>query len=517
MNRTSGEALYSRFLRGLDMGADGVALRVGAEEIRYAELHRLALRWAGALLAGAAEPPRAIGVLAGKGVEAYAGILAVLYTGAAVVPLHPDFPAERTRRMLEMSSATAVLADAGGLGVLSEMLADGLDIPVLAPGLDGVGGAGLRRIPLDGVEPLAEPRPVASSDTAYMLFTSGSTGRPKGVPITHGNTRHYFQLLDKRYDFGPQDVFTQTFDLNFDCAMFDLFSAWGAGASVHPIPAQAYRDIPAFLAERGVTVWFSTPSSIALLRRMGGLTPGAMPALRWSFFAGEALREADAADWQAAAPGSAVENLYGPTELTVTVTRHRWWPDVSPGLCVNGLVPIGAVHEGHEHLLLGEDGEIRDGEGELCITGPQMTRGYLDPRDDEQRFLRHDGRLWYRTGDRVRTLGNGELIYLGRRDSQVQVQGWRVELAEVEHAVRACEGVVDAVTVTKPVDGGLELVVFYTGTAARPGELAGRLRRILPQGMVPKHYRHLEEFPLNSNRKIDRLRLADVAAGLPAR
>ncbi|WP_415840173.1 AMP-binding protein, partial [Nocardiopsis gilva] len=366
--------------------------------------------------------------------------------------------------------------------------------------------------PLDPAHALTAPRPVTADDTAYMLFTSGSTGVPKGVPISHGNTHHYFGLLDERYDFTPDDVFSQTFDLNFDCGMFDLFCAWGAGASVTYMPPQAYRDIPAFMAEQGMTVWFSTPSSIALLRRMGALTPGSMPSLRWSFFAGEALRMDDVADWHAAAPNSTVENLYGPTELTVTITGHRWSPEETPKLGINGLMPIGRVHEGHDHLLLDADGVPTDAdEGELCITGPQMTAGYLDPADNKGRFVEHDGRSWYRTGDRIRRAENGELVYVGRLDAQVQVQGWRVELAEIEYALRGVDDVEDAVTVTREGEGGTELVVFYTGAPTSPAALARELRRVLPPGMLPKEYRHVAEFPLNPNRKIDRGRLASDA------
>ncbi len=517
MNETAGPALYARFLRGLAVSPGRAAIRVGTQTVSYEAAHELALRWAGALVAASPAPPRAVGVLAGKGVESYVGLLAALYTGATVVPLHPDFPAIRTKRMLELAGVSALLADERGLAVLAEMSAAGTDIPVLAPGHSSGNGssagcAGFRMIPLRQGDSLGQPRPVRGSDTAYMLFTSGSTGRPKGVPITHGNTHHYFELLDKRYDFTADDVFSQNFDLNFDCAMFDLFCAWGAGASVHAVPAPAYRNMPAFLAEHGMTVWFSTPSSIPLIRRMAGLTQDAMPTLRWSLFAGEALQAADAADWQAAASRSTVENIYGPTELTVTVTGHRWLPRTSPGLCVNGLVPIGTVHEGHDYLLLTAAGALAGTEGELCITGPQMTAGYLDPEDNRGRFLQRDGRTWYRTGDRVRRLHNGELIYLGRLDAQVQLHGLRVELAEIEHALRGCAGVRDAVAVTRSAASGAELVVFYTGTPAPAAQLAGQLRRILPPGMLPRQYRHLDELPLNSNRKIDRSRLARDAA-----
>ncbi|MFB8396970.1 AMP-binding protein [Streptomyces yangpuensis] len=498
MTEQQPHALYQRFLRGLALGPDHPALRLGAETVSYRALHEQALTWAGSL--GTA---KVVGVLAGKTVTAYAGILGGLYAGATVVPLHPDFPAPRTQRMLELSAAAALIADERGLAAL-RTLGDGFDTPVIQP---------------DPALALPEPRPVDPSDVAYMLFTSGSTGRPKGVPITHASTHHYFELLDSRYDFTPDDVFTQSFDLNFDCAMFDLFCAWGAGAVVDPVPPTAYRDIPAYLAERGTTVWFSTPSAISLIRRVGGLGQAALPGLRWSFFAGEALRCEDAADWQAAAPGSTLENIYGPTELTVTITGHRWDPERSPGLAVNGLVPIGTVHEGHDHVLLAEDGSETPDEGELLITGPQMSSGYLDPEDNQGRFVERDGRLWYRTGDRVRRLPGGELIYLGRLDSQVQVQGWRVELAEVDHALRGCEGVEDVVTVARPVEGSTELVVFYTGQVRQPAMLARALREVLPKGMLPRHFEHITEFPLNSNRKVDRPVLAERARELltPAR
>ncbi|WP_221353569.1 amino acid adenylation domain-containing protein [Streptomyces beigongshangae] len=493
----TGRGLHERFLRGLELSPGRTAVRVDAESLTYEAMHELALRRAGALLAMAPQPPRAVAVLADKSPFAYVGILAAMYAGVTVVPLNPRFPAERTRRMLVAAGVSAVLADAAGRASLAET---GLDLPVLdesapAPALDA-------------------PAAVRPSDVAYILFTSGSTGRPKGVPITHAANDHYFTLLDKRYDFGPEDVFCQNVDLNFDCAMFEMFCAWGNGAAVHAIPPAAHRDLPAFFAERRMTVWFSTPSGISFIKRMGGLTPGSMPTLRWSFFAGEALLCEDAAAWQVAAPRSRIENLYGPTEGTVTITGHRWSPETSPALAVNGVVPIGRVHEGHEHILLDEGTESQT-EGELCISGPQMTSGYLDPEDDHGRFLERDGRRWYRTGDRVRRLADGELVYLGRLDAQVQIHGFRIELAEIDHVVRQYPGVQNAAAVTRPAaHGGLELVVYYTGDRVPPAALRQALATHLPDAMLPKAFLHVAEFPLNSNRKVDRARLAREAAAL---
>lgn len=362
MDSIAEHALYARFLRGLRAFPRRPALRVGTRTVSYEEAHETALRWSGAALAAAARPPRAVGVLTGRSTDAYLAVLAALYTGAAVVPLHAEFPVERTREMLRAAGVSVVLADEQGLATLA---ATGLDLPAV-PAAAARGPAG-RAAGLDA------PRPVAPDDTAYVLFTSGSTGRPKGVPITHANTAHYFGLMDHRYDFTETDVFSQTFDLNFDCAMFDLFCAWGAGARVQAIPPLAYRDLPDFFTECGMTVWFSTPSVVALSRRLSGLVADSMPTLRWSLFAGEALRQADAEEWQRAASRSTLENIYGPTELTITIAGHRWDPERSPARCVNGLVPIGAVHAGHDHLLLGSDGGVDPTEGELCVSGPQTT------------------------------------------------------------------------------------------------------------------------------------------------
>ncbi|MDY0810599.1 AMP-binding protein [Kitasatospora purpeofusca] len=153
-------------------------------------------------------------------------------------------------------------------------------------------------------------------------------------------------------------------------------------------------------------------------------------------------------------------------------------------------------------------------EGELWVTGPQTIAGYLDPADDEGRFVDFDGRRWYRTGDRVRANPDGELAYVGRMDSQVKVHGWRVELAEVDHLVRQCDGVRDAATVARPTAHGVELIVSYTGEEVAEPALADALRVVLQSSTLPRRYVHLDRLPLNANRKVDRLALRERAAEL---
>jgi amino acid adenylation domain-containing protein len=503
--------LPGRFQRGLALSADREAIRVLGRGITYAQAHELALNWAGNLLHACSEPPRAIGVLAGKGVESYIGILAALYCGVPAVPLQPDFPVARTRHMLRAASVSALITDERGYRLLPELF-EAPGVPVIAPGA----GPGGRANPasLDPRLSLDEPGPAAMSDAAYILFTSGSTGRPKGIAITHANLDYYFQVLEGRYGFGPDDVFSQVFDPAFDCAIFDLFGAWGAGGTLVSVPGQAYRAMSDFVTAAGITVWYSTPAAISVVARRGGLGPGSMPTLRLSTFAGDALKAADAAAWQEAAPDAILDNLYGPAETTITCTVYRWSRETSPGECLNGIVPIGRLHPGHDFIFLDEDGRENAVEGELCVSGPQVTPGYLDPEDDRRRFVTRGYRRWYLTGDRMRLSAHGDLLFLGRTDNQVQIQGWRTELTEVDHQVRRCAGIQDAVTVPAMIDGRLQLVAFYTGTPATSAEFARQLLTTLPQQMLPRHYRHLDELPLSLNRKVDRQALRQRAAEL---
>ncbi len=486
--------LHEWFGRGLALDPAATALRIGAKNFTYLRLHERALALAGDLVAMTGGRPRRVGLLAARSEQAYAGVLAAGYAGAAVVPLNPEFPAERTRRMIAAAGLDALIADARGLTVLPELA-------------DELGSAPVVTEPV--CPPLDRPRQVAPDDIAYILFTSGSTGRPKGVPVRHSNVHAYLRFVHARYAFGRDDVFSQTFDLTFDLAMFDLFTAWGCGGTLVCVPSAALAALQEFIGHHGITVWFSSPSVISLARRRG-LAPGSLPSLRLSLFCGEPLLRHDAMDWQAAASRSRLENLYGPTELTISCTAYRWDPAAGHDPCVNDIVPIGTMHPGLRYLLLGADDRPDPVTGELCVTGTQLFPGYLDPADDLGRFTEHDGLRWYRTGDVVRVLPTSDLAYLGRRDHQVKIRGVRVELAEVEWGMRRCRGVHDAVAVA--VAG--ELVAFYLGERRPSAALTDELGTFFPRQQIPRLFHHLTEFPLNANRKTDRGALTALAAEL---
>lgn len=489
---------------------DATAIEVRHDSLTYAEFHDLVERLAAALVATAGKRPAAVGLLALRTLAAYTGYLAALRLGATVIPLNPAFPAGRNRAMLAAAGAEVVVVDERGAAQAEELLA-GTGVPALP--LSGEWRAGL---PARWDEPYTG-RP---EDVAYTLFTSGSTGTPKGVPIRHRNLGGYQPYFLERYAAGPGSRFSQTFDLTFDPSVFDMVVAWSSGGTL-VVPQGDELFTPArFVADRGITHWFSVPSIVSIAQRLRGLRPGSMPGLRWSMFAGERLTVEQARAWAAAAPNSTLENHYGPTELTITCNGYRLpadpadWPVTS-----NGTVPIGPVYPYLESLVMTEDGTVGE-EGELCVRGDQRFDGYLDPANDPGRFVRLEGARvvvtegsptptdWYRSGDRVR-VEDGLLVVLGRLDDQVKIHGYRVELGEIEAVLRTHPGLHDVVVLAASgARGEPELHALYTGEKVPAAELTETAAGRLPEYMRPTRFLYVDGFPVNASGKVDRRALA---------
>jgi len=536
IDREDGRSLRSGFLRHAARAPQATALGVLDRVVSYGELEHHARLWAGAIVDRLGRPAERVGVLGHRSEVAYTGALAALFAGAAFVPLNPTFPVDRTRAMLEAAELDAIIADDASAVQLASLLraAGRPPVVVLPQAADphgwAAGVAAGRAIigagELAGMTPLAALPPVVVDDIAYLLFTSGSTGQPKGVPVSHGNVVAFLDVVAERYTVAPGDRFSQTFDQTFDLSVFDLFLPWSSGASVYAMRPIDLLAPARFVTKHALTIWFSVPSLPALMRRKGFLRPAIMPSLRWSLFCGEPLPQATAEDWQAAAPGSVVENLYGPTELTIACFAYRWSPERSPAACRDGLVPIGRPFPGLAAAVI-DDAErpAADGEpGELWVSGPQTVPGYWrNPAATAARFVARDDlaaqtKRFYRTGDRVQRLPSGDYAYLGRVDHQVKVLGYRVELGDVEAALRAAPGVVEAIAVAWPLeDGGAAsgLVGFLTGPAVDPAAVLASVRATLPDYMVPRELRIVTELPLNANGKVDRRALAGQLAQPP--
>ena len=516
-------SLISGFLRSLAANPNRPALELGEQVLTYEELWNFAGRIAACLKQVSHSAEDVVAVLANRSVAAYGGILGILGSGRGYVPLNPKFPVERTLRMLNASGCRTVVVGKECLGTLEGLLPR-LEQPLIFifpdSGRVDLGSALHRAISVNELKEVANPAEpkVKPEATAYLLFTSGSTGIPKGVAVSQANVSAYMQYAAKRFAIDAEDRCSQNFDLTFDLSVHDLFTCWDAGATLCPYPEQTLT--PATLIdEKHLTVWFSVPSVAMFASRLGMLDPGAFPSLRWSLFCGEALSCSLASSWQRAANNSILENLYGPTEATIAITYYRWDPEKSPGDCVGGLVPIGWPFEGQQVCVVDENlSPVPKGErGELCLGGSQVTAGYLnDPAKTAQSFvhLKHTGeKTWYRTGDLVRAGEDGCLYYMGRRDFQVKVNGYRVELQEIDLVLREAGGTELAVAIPWPMSEGSAsgiVGVLAGADPARDPNIIAACEARLPRYMVPNRIHHLREMPLNVNGKIDRGRIAKI-------
>lgn len=501
------------------------AIEIDGEATTYRRLYRLAAALARSMRNRAMNEPPLTAVFAYRSMTSYAGVLAALLRGHGYVPLNPYFPPARTRRMLELSGCRTIIVDALAAAQLDEVLR-GIDEPLtlVFPERGDIGDLAARYprhvvlAPRDDGGDEFDPTIPEPTAIAYLLFTSGSTGEPKGVMISHANVTRVLRVMQERYRLHETDRLSQTFDMVFDLSVFDMFMAWQRGACVC-VPSRRQMLLPAdFITESKLTVWFSVPSLAVLMKRLGCLPRGAFPGLRLSLFCGEALTAEVAHAWQDAAPNSVLDNLYGPTEATVACTVYRWQKDIADAQCENGIVPIGHPLPGMTAIVVNEAlEEVVPGQaGELLVSGPQVGLGYWkDPARTAQSFVKLPGRggLFYRTGDLVRRAGSsGSLVYLGRLDHQIKIRGLRVELGEIEAALRDAAGVDGAVAVGWPVtaQGAESVVAFLESSSVDIEAVLRALKARLPAYMVPRAVHLVEEFPLNGNGKVDRNTLVQL-------
>jgi amino acid adenylation domain-containing protein len=516
--------VWAGFLDAARIFPERPAIQVDGREVTYRELAKKALSLAATMQAANPGGEPLTAVFAYRSETSFAALLGVLLAGNGYVPLNRTFPIERTRLMLTRSIARMLVVDKASEPQLESLL-KGVpsSLVIVCPDQTDVGALAAhfpahRFIGANDLAPAEKWRSVAVSPDAivYLLFTSGSTGQPKAVMVSHANVRHYVEYVSKRYRVTSADRMSQTFDMTFDLSAHDMFVAWENGACLC-CPTQKQLINPrAYITNTRLSIWFSVPSTAVFMRRLGVLEPNMYPGLRLSLFCGEALPVEIVREWRRAAPNSVIENIYGPTELTIACTAYRWEDLHSPDECEQGLVPIGQSFPHMEALIVDEEMQEVKGDraGELVMTGPQMCLGYW--RDEEKMkraFTTLPGRgskVFYRTGDRVRRREPDKpLTYLGRLDSQIKILGHRVELGEVEAVVREICGL-DAVAalgwpLTERGADGIELFIQSDGFDTK--SLLEKLKSRLPSYMVPRSARALSHFPLNSNGKVDRVAL----------
>ena len=490
---------------------DAIAVTAGAEQVTYAELNRRANRLAHLLRARGAGPGVLVGVCIDRSVELVVAIVAILKSGAAYVPLDPQYPHERLAMMLEDSAVPLLVCEQAQQGRLPSARPD-LDVLVV-----------------DDLEPVLAGQPTenpsdgaGADDLAYVIYTSGSTGRPKGVLIDHTNVARLFTETEHWFGFGPSDVTVLFHSAAFDLSVWEMWGALAYGGRLVVVPHQVSRSFEQFydlVVRERVTVLTHTPTAFKQFAAADELAgPGSPLALRWVVFAGEALDIPSLRPWFER-HGDRVPrlvNMYGITETTV----HSTYREIDLADTESAASVIGVAIPDLRLYVLDEDmRQVAEGEvGELYVGGPGVGRGYLRrPELTEARFIANpfaaDGgphRL-YRSGDLVIPLPGGDMQYVGRGDAQVKIRGFRVELGEIESALARHESIKDAAVALRDADTEFAKLVAYVipsgDTVPNLKDVRAYLARSLPEYMLPSAVVAVTEMPTTPNGKLDRRRL----------
>ena len=488
---------------------EAIAARLGPRTLTYGALNDRANQIAHALIAGGLSREDVVAVATERTLDWMASVIAIFKAGGAYLPIEPHFPAERMAHMLRQSTCRTVLATSTEGTELRAALAAVPDCRLVE--LDD---PGLGRRPID--DPNLE---VTADQLAYIFFTSGSTGRPKGAMCEQaGMLNHLFAKIDD-LDIRSGGTVAQTAPQCFDISLWQLLSALLVGGDTLIIDQQTLVDVPRFvdtIIAEDVKTLQVVPSYLEVLLSYLETRPRPLDQLTHVSVTGEALKWGLTSRWFALYPHIRLVNAYGLTE-TSDDTNH----EVMTGVPESRRVPLGrAVNNVHvyvvdEYLNLVPMGAP----GEIVFSGICVGRGYVN--DEERTRLafatdpHREGERLYRSGDYGRWLPDGRLDFLGRRDAQVKVRGFRIEIGEIENTLLAAPGIRDAAVVVLGTDDGEDatLTGFYTSnTHLGSDELRGFLSGRLPEYMIPAVLHRLEELPINDNGKIDRKRLVTLAA-----
>ena len=488
--------------------ADAVAVCCGAVELTYRQLDERANQLAHRLRAGGVGPEVLVGLSVTRSVELVVGILGIAKAGGAYLPLDPDYPAARLAFLVRDTGIAHLVVDETVHSGLADRFAgfDGLVVR-----LDEASGP--VTAPISGVTP---------GHLAYVIHTSGSTGRPKGTLVTHHNVARLFAGTRRWFDLDHDDVWTMFHSYAFDFSVWELWGALTTGGRLVMVPTEVSRsptDFHRLLREHQVTVLSQTPS--AFRRLIAADEAGGRLSLRYVVLGGEALDPATLRPWfrRHGDERPRVVNMYGITEATVHATYRR----IVAADLDRGDSPIGVPLADLAVCVLDAGGEPAPVgvPGELVISGAGVARGYLGrPELSARRFVRHPAdptHPAYRTGDLVKRLPGGELVYLGRIDDQLKIRGFRVEPGEIEATLVGHPLVREAVVLAATDIGGDRRLVGYltvdpaiAGTGPEAGELREFLRRTLPDHLVPAEFVVLDALPVNRNGKVDRARLPEL-------
>nr|WP_313067306.1 D-alanine--poly(phosphoribitol) ligase [Paraburkholderia sp. LEh10] len=478
----------SRFV-DTDTRADAWAV-IGADRaLRWRELAQAADAWAQRAREHGFAADVPVIVRGHKEAAFFVAMTGALLLGAPFVPVDTIYPDERLRRIAQTLGARIVFDAAADAFVPLNVASDA-------------------RHARDDSERCAA-RPLREKSLAYVLFTSGTTGEPKGVQIGRESVAALADWMAADFALGASPVFLNQAPFSFDLSMYELFGTLALGGTAVLASRQLTARRSAFLdtlARHRMTTWVSTPSFAQQQLLDPAFSQQGLPALATFLFCGEVLPVTLAKQLRLRFPAARIINTYGPTEATVASTSIV----VDDALLAqHARLPVGYAKRGAAVFV---------DRGELCIAGPHVMRGYLNREDlNEARLFMHDGQRAFRTGDLGAVESDGLLFCHGRIDDQIKIGGYRIELMEIDAALRALHGVSSAAAVPlRRPDGSVARIVGFVATGAGDGRLPdalrdwkARLAERLPPYMIPSELLACASLPVTVNFKIDRARLAE--------
>lgn len=496
------QTIQSRFEAQVRRNPDKIAVKTQDSEWTYRQLNANANRVARAILDAGGPGPERVAVLFEQGAPLIAALLGILKAGKTYLPLDPLYPVERLTNLLTAAEARRVVTNSQNRSLAAAVV-----------------GAQAWLVNFDQLDPELPDGDlqleVAPESLAYLLYTSGSTGQPKGVMQNQRNVLTHIRNYTNQLHLGAEDRLLMLAADTVDAAVMDIFGAVLNGATVYPfdLREQGFEAARDWMLAQAITVYHSTPTVYRhFLEALNGTENFA--DLRLVVLGGEAATRQDVELYQQHFPPTCLlVSGYGLTESTLGL---QYFADHETRL-TRPAVPLGNPVAGIEVSLrdpAGQEGAIL---GEIVLRGAQLALGYWgQPELTEKAFLpdpEHPGQHLYLTGDFARRLPDGQLEFIGRRDQQVKLRGYRVELGEIESALKTYPGLQDAIVLAREDAPGQPRLVGYviprTGASVTEPQLRAYLRGKLPAYLLPAAYVFMEQFPLTPSGKL-------LRRGLPA-
>lgn len=421
-----------------------------------------------------------IGIYLTDDVYMYASILATWFEGKTYVPIHLDFPLTKNLNVIQQADIDTVLSS---IQTHEDFKVDVINTQ--------------KTFNVEGISPKESPL----TNNAYILFTSGSTGNPKGVPIQFSNLFYFSESFHCIFGkLTPEDTVLQMFDLTFDLSVMSYLIPWLNGAKVAGLHKKETKSLQILdlLEDNKITIALMVPSILNLI--IPYLDPLITnESLRLNLFCGEALLVKQIEGWRNFIPNASIHNVYGPTENTIFCTNYKVENPIKEK---KGIISIGKSMKNSNLSFFNEN----TNEGELLLSGKFLAQSYWKNEEKtNEAFIQKDGKTFYKTGDWCLKDEDGDYFYMNRIDFQAKINGFRVELAEIEYfANQKLENAISVAVIHKDKNDNDNLMLFINDINSNEDEILSHLKNHLPEYCIPSKIIKVDKFPTNTSGKIDR-------------